>query len=55
MSGIWFQSQLLFLPTGFFFQLKNQERGHSAVFKALQVIDWLFIHQDPQCSDRGDE
>lgn len=42
-------------PHWLFFQLKNQERGHSAVFKALQVIDWLFIHQDPQCSDRGDE
>lgn len=36
-------------------QFKKQERGHSALFKGLQAISWLFIHQEPQCSDRGDQ
>lgn len=37
------------------FQFKKQERGHSALFQALQAISWLFIHQEPQSSDRGDQ
>lgn len=44
-----------FPPHWLSFQFKNEERGHGALLKALQVIDWLFIHQEPQCSDRGDQ
>lgn len=37
------------------FHFKNKERGHVALFKALQVSNWLFMYQEPQRSDRRDE
>jgi len=51
MDGKQFQFQLPFIPIGFLFSLRIKKEVRCFI---QRFSSHLFVHQEPQCCDRGD-